>query len=427
MFRRENLPLALAASVATLAMLVPLMIGLTSRPSPRATATSTPSASASDVAPTASPTATDATRPIPLLDERLTYPGDTATIPAVDASGEWGSIELTRGWVTGGYPHHTVDADVFVLEVFVEYKADRVPRLEESGPVDWALATAGTTDPIGRLISVRPPLVPEAWDPRLPLEIGYSTLVDVLTVPVRGMLYFEVPRSAEDRWLVLLYRPQSSPTPVIGMTVREPGPAPDPVPAATPVPTPLSVSYVSHPGLPFSVVDSPAADALFATPDECVNLVDGYRVTYPDSWYTNTQVGNPPANPQPGDSPPCSWFSPTYYELALGPPWPPGEIVIILDVFDGGFGPLGGEVYTVDEQVAVDGFAAIRREVIGACYPGPCRSEPPEYYYAVYIGDPVPRAFGLTMLARAPSERSADYELTKAVFDRIMASIEFLP
>lgn len=340
------------------------------------------------------------------------------TIAAVDGSGIWGSIELTRGADTGGYPYHTVDSDVFVLEVFVEYEAERVPRVEESGPIDWALATAATMDPVGRLISVRPPLNPEAWDPRLPLDIGYSTLVDVLTVPVRGMLYFEVPRSAEDQWLLLLYRPQTSPTAVMSMTVREPRPAPDPVPAATPVPTPVSQTYVSRPGLPFKVIDSPAADALFEAPDTCINPVDGYRLTYPDSWYTNTQVA---------DSPPCSWFSPTYYELALGPPWPPSEIVIILDAFEGGFGYLGGETFTVNETVAVDGFAAIRQEIIGSCFLSPCRSEPPEYYYVVYIGDPVPRAFGPTLLARAPSERSVDYELTKAVFDRIMASIEFFP
>lgn len=417
MFRRENLPLAFAAGFAALAVVVPLVIGLTSRPSPRATESATPAASTPAASSTTSQTAIGTARPIPTLGEQLTLPGDTAAIPAVDASGVWGSIELTRGWDTGGYPHHTVDADVFVLEVFVEYKADRVPRVEESGPIDWTLAAAGTTDPVGRLISVRPPLNPEAWDPRLPLEIGYSTLVDVLTVPVRGMLYFEVPRSAEDRWLVLLYRPQSSPTAVIGMTVREPRPAPDPVPAATPVPTPPAQAYVSRAGLPFTVLDSPEADALFATPDECINPVDGYRVTYPDNWYTNTQVA---------DSPPCSWFSPTYYELTLGPPWPPSEIVIILDVFDGGFGSTWSPVYTVDERVAVDGFAGIRREVIGGCFPGPCRSEPPLYYYVAYVGDPVPRAFGLTMVARAPSERSVDYALTKAVLDRIMASIEFL-
>lgn len=415
---RRRLAYALSAALAALVIIIPLVIGLGSRPAPRASATAAP-----EPLPSASPSPNEDSDAVPILDEELVLPGQTAKIAGVDHFGVWGSIELTRGEDTGGYPHHTVGADVFVVEILVEYFADRVPEVERSGDVDWTLAMAGSAEPIGQLIIVPSPPDPDDFDPyRQPFSGGYSRLIDVLTVPARGMLTFEVPRAAADQALVLLYRPETFPTAVLGITVREPGLAPDPVAAATPVPTPRPLTYVSRAG-PLTVIESAAADALFESPDECTNPVDGYRVTYPDNWYTNTQIA---------DSPPCSWFSPTYYELTLGPPWPPSEIVIILDVFDGGFGSTWSPVYTVDESVAVDGFAGMRREVIAECFPGPCRSEPPLYYYVAYIGDPyigdpVPRSFGLTMVARAPSERSVDYELTKAVLDRIMASIEFLP
>ncbi|MGH2482944.1 MAG: hypothetical protein ACRDE9_00630, partial [Candidatus Limnocylindria bacterium] len=315
---------ALAVVGAAAVLIVPMVIALTPQPAPRANPSPTSAPS-----PTASPTVAGKSEPVPISAEEIVLPGQTATIAAVDWSGVWGSIELTRAEESGGWPQYAVASDVFVMEVRVEYRAHRVPDVEESGPVDWTLTTAGGADPVGRLIYPQTPFDTHDWEPiRHPLSLGYSTLVDVLSVPVRGTLYFEVPRVVEDRPLVLLYRPLGFPTAVIGLAVREPGIAPEPVPTATPVPAPVQLGYVQREGMPFTVIQNAEADALFASPDTCVNTVDGYRLTYPDSWYTNTQVA---------DVPPCNWFSPTFYELT-GESWPPSEIVIVIDVLPGGFG-----------------------------------------------------------------------------------------
>ena len=102
--------------------------------------------------------------------------------------------------------------------------------------------------------------------------------------------------------------------------------------------------------------------------------------------------------------------------------------MIILDVVEGGAGgSYGFPTYTVNESITVDGFDATRAEEVQACLAYGCNADPPLYYYIVYLGDAERHEFGPTMLARAPSERSVDFELTKAVFDRIMASLEFLP
>lgn len=410
---------SLAVCGAALVIIVPLAIGLNSQPAPRPTASATPAALR-----TVSPSPTVDSDDVPLLREALLLPGQTATIDGLDDSGVWGSIELTRGEDTGGYPHYSIGPDVFLVEVLVEYVANRVPVVERSGDVDWTLATAGSTEPIGRLIVVPPPPDPDDWDPkRQPLIGGYSTLIDVLTVPVRGMLTFEVPRAAADRALVLLYRPENFQTAVIGITVREPGLAPDPVPTAIPVPTPRSLTYVHRDGVAFTIIESAEADALFATTDTCLNEEDGYRLSFPASWYTNTQVGAVPA---------CTWFAPVDFLapalFAVRPEFqPPDGVVIIVMGIEGGYG--GGffvSSYAVDELITIAGFGGQRRELVAECFgPEGCHTVPATYTYDANLGGP--DQLGPWLVATTSSESSVEYELTKAVLDRMMASIEFLP
>lgn len=153
---------------------------------------------------------------------------------------------------------------------------------------------------------------------------------------------------------------------------------------------------------------------MFATPDTCINLVDGYRLTYPDTWYTNTQFGSVP---------PCSWFSPTYYEVQFESE-PPNEVVIVIRVLDGGYGYYYAPTFTVYDFVNIDGFEGWRREEIAGCFkPEGCRPLPPNYTYSAVLGlDPF-----RTLVARTSSDGVTDYELNKAVLDRIMASLVFLP
>jgi hypothetical protein len=340
--------------------------------------------------------------------------GDVVTIDAVDSGGRWGSITLTRGDDTGGYPTEAVPADSFVIEVFVSYHADRLPNAEGFGMLDWRLATADDGNPVGRLIQPAMPPDPADWNPaRQPLG-NVSSAVDMLTTPIEGMLYFEVPREVVDGALVLVYVPSRISNHVVWVPVRKAGPAPDPVPAATPVPTPIPLSYVERAGLPFTIVDSPEADALFGTPDTCTNPVAGYTVTYPDAWWTNTAIDGVPA---------CSWFSPTFFE-ASDTSEVPKEVVIVITVFEGAFGFFTSPQDSLYEEITIDGYQGSRREQVGMCYPaGGCEMLPPSYHYSATFGGQ--GAEGPSMQAVTSSDGIHHYELNKAVLDRIMASFDY--
>jgi hypothetical protein len=408
----QSLTRSLAVIGAAAVLIVPMAIALSSHPVPPVTPSPqfVPSPAASPM-----PVGSSA---VHLLSEQLIQPGQAVTIDAVDGLGVWGAIDLTRGPDTGGYVHYAVPPDAFVIEIQIEYRANRVPNVNQSGSFDWTLTTAHSADPVGQQLEVPPPFEAVDWGPeRQTLIGGYSLLVDVLTVPVRGTLYFQVPRDVVDRELTLLYRPQGFTTPVVKILVREPSPAPDPVPTATPVPAPQTLAYVHREGMPFTIIENAAADALFANPDVCINQTDGFRLTFPDIWYTNTQVG---------DVRPCTWFSPAEFVLptAVRPP-PPDGVVITVEVLPGGFGWYYQPTFTVDDVISIDGFEGWRREEVAGCFPGyGCRALPPTYTYAAPLGKHI---WDRTMLAVTSSEGVPNYDLNKAVLDRIMASIEFLP
>lgn len=178
---------------------------------------------------------------------------------------------------------------------------------------------------------------------------------------------------------------------------------------------PEDVQYSEKESYPFTVIENAEADALFATPDICTNPVAGYTVTYPDDWYTNTEIGGWPA---------CSWFSPTFYEVGGDPNEVPPEIAIVLTFAEMSFGNVDEPEYSVADQLTVDRFAASRAELIGHTSPnGTYFPIEPLYWYIVTIeerpGDEP------TVYARTDFEGAADYVLNKAVLDRIMALIEF--
>lgn len=180
------------------------------------------------------------------------------------------------------------------------------------------------------------------------------------------------------------------------------------------MPTPGPIAYVERPGLPFSVVDNEEADALFADLDTCTNPDAGYTVTYPNSWYTNTDFGDTPA---------CSWFSPTVYDVGSEADIP-DEIVIVITVFDGAVGHFGSPDYSMTEAVEIGGFAGGRHEQIGYTYEGGGYEAllPGYEYFAILSDSPVE---GPTMIASTGGDGVGDYELNKAVLDRIMASLTF--
>lgn len=187
-------------------------------------------------------------------------------------------------------------------------------------------------------------------------------------------------------------------------------------PTGTPVVgDPSDVAYVDRGDSPFTVIESAEADALFETPDSCVNPVARYRVTYPDGWFTNAAVGTWPQ---------CSWFSPSPDNLVLGPNGRPPFTAVVLEFGDMSFGHTDIPEYSVAEDVTVGGLGASRAEMVGHTGPnGQYFPMPPMYWYIVTIverpGDEP------TLYARTDFEGAADYELNKAVLDRIMALIVF--
>jgi len=178
---------------------------------------------------------------------------------------------------------------------------------------------------------------------------------------------------------------------------------------------PAAANYVEKDGYPFTVLESAEADTLFETPDTCTNPVAGYTVTFPDDWYTNTEIGDWPA---------CTWFSPTFYEVPEDPNEVPPEIAIVLQFGDMSFGYTDEPDFSIADGLTIDGFGATRAEMIGHTAPsGVYFPISPMYWYIVTIveqaGDQP------TLYARTDLEGATDYELNKAVLDRIMALIEF--
>jgi hypothetical protein len=164
----------------------------------------------------------------------------------------------------------------------------------------------------------------------------------------------------------------------------------------------------------FDVAPNAAADALFLDRDDCENRVDGYRVEFPDAWYTNTAVG---------DFEPCQWFSPAFYEVADASEVPL-EIAITIDLVDGDVGTVN-EIVSRDEGLVGGTQTAMRWEERGAGTEG---SEfPPSwrsYVYVVHLG-PTPEA-GPNLLIRTATDMGGDYELNKAVMDRMIATMELI-
>ena len=161
-----------------------------------------------------------------------------------------------------------------------------------------------------------------------------------------------------------------------------------------------------HPGqVGFTVMANPDADTLFLDRDDCENPEDGYRLQFPEEWYTNTEIGDVPA---------CSWFSPTFYEaddsVAV-----PDEIAITIEILDGDRGY--HDDFISNEEVIVGATQTAHRVEVES-------DGKMMYEYVVQLG-PTSQE-GPNLLARTDTAMGGDYELNKAVLDRIMATIEFV-
>jgi hypothetical protein len=197
--------------------------------------------------------------------------------------------------------------------------------------------------------------------------------------------------------------PTSSPS-----TSAEPSETADATPSAEPTesaeatPTPSLIEGEGG----FTYRTHAEADALMEETFSCQNLDDGYEVQFPAEWNTNAEYG---------DVPQCSWFAPTEYETP-GSGEVPDEVAITIIVVDGGPTFLDGEPSERSEGLIGATQAAYRVLVTGGGETG--------YYYVVQLGESFES--GPNLVASTTTEMGGDFDLNRAVLDRMMATIEFI-
>lgn len=159
-----------------------------------------------------------------------------------------------------------------------------------------------------------------------------------------------------------------------------------------------------------------AVEILFANTDECSTELAGHAVTitYPDTWWTNEASG------ESG----CLWFYPEQMAMPGAPtpeqvPMPdpasrPAGIAITFGAAGGPFGSWGTPALTADVMVA--GRQAVRVEELGST-PGYGDGHP-ALVYQVALGE-TPDV-GPTLVAITREQDYGDYELNRAVLDRMM-------
>jgi hypothetical protein len=147
------------------------------------------------------------------------------------------------------------------------------------------------------------------------------------------------------------------------------------------------------------------ADALMEETFDCQNLDDGYQVDFPTEWNTNAEFGGVPT---------CSWFAPTEYETGA-PGTVPDDVAIEIFVMD------GDRISGGDESDRREGF-------IGATQPAyrvvVTDGDETAYVYVVQLGPTLEE--GPNLVARTTTEMGGDFDLNRAVLDRMMATMEFI-
>ena len=393
-------PAAAAVGAAAAVMVLAILIsqGPNMGPPPGPSGSVSESAPAT-VVPTPTPTPAPTANP-PTGDMNLLAAGDTAIVAVQSDDGVTGTIRLERGADVGGYPL-VVDPGSeshFFVEIFATYELDSVTEEGQWGELDWRVES---WDGAVRSQVLNSFPMPEGRAP-----LGHWPGATVPENMYRGWMIFAIPREDANTPLELVYQPDGM-TETARLSLRAPGQAPQAIEAEWPRPDPV---YIARDGLPFTVLDNPEADALFTDADTCTNPDGGYTVAFPESWYTNTEIGDVPA---------CSWFSPVFYEATEGGPVP-NEIAIRISVIEGAIGFIWVDLYT--EEVMLDGYPARRYET------GMTKdvATPTDQFQYSYLASLDEDSEGRKLWAFTGTDYGGDYALNKAVFDRIMASLEFI-
>jgi hypothetical protein len=325
----------------------------------------------------------------------LLQAGDSVTVDAHDATGVWGSITITRQ--PGGGEDDRSDGWLFVL-LEIRYDAERMPRPARFGSRDWTVALASDGSAVARPDRI---LTTSGSLDDYPDQYGVDR--DIVADPIGGLVGIGIEGDASNSDLDLVYQPEGFDRPIEVIAIQRSQARPTSGDPTAP-PSPPAARYVDRDGLPFSVIESSEADALFTDPDTCTSTA-GYTVSYPDSWYTNTDIGDIPA---------CTWFSPVSYEVD-DPSRVPDEIAIIVHVFEGGIGQIPEYPRTLHEVVSFGGLDGSRSE-------DTIPSDPPDYAYT-YAAWLDADYLGRKLSGSTSTMNGGDYELNRAVLDRIMASL----
>jgi hypothetical protein len=198
--------------------------------------------------------------------------------------------------------------------------------------------------------------------------------------------------------------PTATPEPTATASASpEPTPSPSPAETDSPDASPSASQIEGEGG--FTWEANAEADALMLDRFDCQNLDDGYQVDFPAEWNANAEFGSVPT---------CSWFAPTEYETGA-PGSVPDEVAI--------------EIFVVDGDREYHGEGRDRREgFIGATQPATrvtvTEDGETSYEYVVQLG-PTPEE-GPNLVARTTTEMGGDFDLNRAVLDRMMATMEFI-
>ncbi len=201
------------------------------------------------------------------------------------------------------------------------------------------------------------------------------------------------------------------------MPTPSPSPEPTSTPTEMPTPTPEPSSSASASAEPsasgdpqgFTVPPNPPADALFLERDECENPELGYRLEFPEDWWTNTAIGDVPA---------CSWFSPTFYRVP-DPSVVPDEIAIEIFIVPGDRG-YQRRILSRQEVIVGGTQDAFRVEVDG----DGDGNDGGTYEYVVQLGPTLES--GPNLVARTDTAMGGNFDVSKGVLDRMMATIRFI-
>ena len=192
--------------------------------------------------------------------------------------------------------------------------------------------------------------------------------------------------------------PAPSPSPTATAEASE---GPSPTDSAEPTPSPSMIEGEGG----FAWETNAEADALMDETFSCENLDDGYQVDFPSEWNVNAEFG---------EVAPCSWFAPTEYETD-GPGSVPDEVAIEIFVVDGAPDFL---LEIIDQRTGLIGATqpATRVRMIG--------NDADLYEYVVQLGPTLEE--GPNLVARTSSLMGGDYDLNRAILDRMMATMEFI-